>query len=81
MGQWVGSGESTKNLINLDLIEIIQFSLNIYDSLDILDIFFGHFTLTTSAPYGAIFEYVATGPFAELLSADCPDVEKVPKFL
>ena len=25
MGQWVGSGQMTKNLINLDLIEIIQF--------------------------------------------------------
>ena len=24
VGQWVGSGQSTKNLINLDLIEIIQ---------------------------------------------------------
>ena len=27
MGQWVGSGQITKNLINLDLIEIIQFCL------------------------------------------------------
>ena len=25
VGQWVGSGQITKNLINLDLIEIIQF--------------------------------------------------------
>ena len=33
MGQWVGSGQMTKNLINLDLIEIIQFSLKIYDLL------------------------------------------------
>ena len=31
MGQWVGSGQITKNLINLDLIEIIQFCLKIYD--------------------------------------------------
>ena len=31
MGQWVGLGQSTKNLINLDLIEIIQFCLKIYD--------------------------------------------------
>ena len=31
MGQWVGSGHVTKNLINLDLIEIIQFCLKIYD--------------------------------------------------
>ena len=31
VGQWVGLGQSTKNLINLDLIEIIQFYLKIYD--------------------------------------------------
>ena len=31
VGQWVGSGKITKNLINLDLIEIIQFCLKIYD--------------------------------------------------
>ena len=40
MGVWVdgwfsgsmgGSGQITKNLINLDLIEIIQFCLKIYD--------------------------------------------------
>ena len=29
--QWVGSGQITKNLINLDVIEIIQFCLKIYD--------------------------------------------------
>ena len=33
MGQWVGSSHITKYLINLDLIEIIQFCLKIYDSL------------------------------------------------
>ena len=31
MGQWMGSGHITKNQINLDLIEIIQFCLKIYD--------------------------------------------------
>ena len=31
VGQWVGSGQITKSLINLDLIGIIQFCLNIYD--------------------------------------------------
>ena len=41
MGQWVGSGQITKYLINLDLIERIQFCLKIYDFLDILDIFLG----------------------------------------
>ena len=29
--QWVGPGQITKNLINLDLIEMIQFCLKIYD--------------------------------------------------
>ena len=31
MVQWVGSGLMTNNSINLDLIEIIQFCLKIYD--------------------------------------------------
>ena len=31
MGQWVGLGQMTNNLINLDLIDIIQFCLKIYD--------------------------------------------------
>ena len=33
VGQGVGSCQITKNLINLDLIEIIQFRLKIYDLL------------------------------------------------
>ena len=33
MGQWVGPGQIIKNQINLDLIEIIQFCLKIYDLL------------------------------------------------
>ena len=31
VGQWVGSGQITNNLIYLDLIEMIQFCLKIYD--------------------------------------------------
>ena len=31
VGQWVGLGQMTKNLISFDLIEIIQFFLKIYD--------------------------------------------------
>ena len=31
VGQWVGLGQMTKNFISFDLIEIIQFSLKIYD--------------------------------------------------
>ena len=31
MGQWMGSDHITKNQINIDLIEIIQFCLKIYD--------------------------------------------------
>ena len=30
VGQWVGLGQMTNNLINLDLIKIIQFCLKIY---------------------------------------------------
>ena len=41
--QWV-NGQGQVILLNLYLIEIIQFCLNIYDLLDILDIFFGNFT-------------------------------------
>ena len=33
VGQWVGSGQVTKYQINLDIIEIIQFCLKIYDLL------------------------------------------------
>ena len=33
MGQWMGSGHFAKYRINLDLIEIIQFCLKIYDLL------------------------------------------------
>ena len=33
VGQWVGSGHIAKYRINLDLIEIIQFCLKIYDLL------------------------------------------------
>ena len=31
VGQWVGSGQITKNLKNVDPIKIIQFCLKIYD--------------------------------------------------
>ena len=31
MSQWVGPAQITKNLITLDLIEIIQFCLKIFD--------------------------------------------------
>ena len=31
LGQWVGSCQISKNQISLDLIEIIQFGLKIYD--------------------------------------------------
>ena len=33
LGQWVGSGQITNYLINLDIIEIIQFGLKIYNLL------------------------------------------------
>ena len=31
VGQWVGSGQITNNIINLDITKIIQFCLKIYD--------------------------------------------------
>ena len=34
VGQWVGLGQITQNLINLDIIEIIQFCLKIYNLLE-----------------------------------------------
>ena len=33
VGQWLAPGQIIKNQINLDLIEIIQFCLKIYDLL------------------------------------------------
>ena len=33
VGQWMGSGQITKNRIKLEVIEIIQFCLKIYDLL------------------------------------------------
>ena len=41
VAEWVGSGQMTKNLINLDLIEIIQFCLKIYDLLRHLHLWVG----------------------------------------
>ena len=31
LGEWVGSCQITKNHMNLDLMEIIQFCMKIYD--------------------------------------------------
>ena len=41
MGQWVGSGHIAKYRINLDLIEIIQFCLKIFDLLRHLHLWVG----------------------------------------
>ena len=41
VGQWVGSGHVTKYQINLDVIEIIQFCLKIYDLLRHLHLLVG----------------------------------------
>ena len=40
-GQWVAPGQIIKNQINLDLIEIIQFCLKIYDLLTHPHLFVG----------------------------------------
>ena len=60
MGQWMGSGQMTKNLINLDLIEIIQFCLKIYD------------LLRTPAPMGGcmdqwVGQWVGSGQMTNLI--------------
>ena len=60
VGQWVGSGHITKYQINLDLIEIIQFCLNIYDLLDILDIFWT-FCLNHLSPLWGYFSWRVGG--------------------
>ena len=41
MGQWVGSGHITEYQINVDLIEIIQSCLKIYDYLRHLHLWVG----------------------------------------
>ena len=58
VGQWVGSGHITKYQINLDLIEIIQFCLNIYDLLDILDIFLDILLKPHQSLMGLFFNYL-----------------------
>ena len=55
MGQWMGLGHITKYQINLDLIEIIQFCLNIYDLLDILDIFWTFYLNHLSRLWGYFY--------------------------
>ena len=46
VGQWVGSGHITKYQINVDLIEIIQFCLKIYDLLRHLNLWVGSGQMT-----------------------------------
>ena len=50
----MGLGHITKYQINLDLIEMIQFCLNIDDLLDILDIFL-HILLKPPQPLMGLF--------------------------
>ena len=57
VGQWVGSGHITKYQINLDLIEIIQFYLNIYHLLDIFDIFWTFYLHHLSPLWGYFLMY------------------------
>ena len=69
MDQWMGSGQIIKNLINLDLIEIIQFCLNIYDLLDIFDIFLD-ILLKPPQPLMGLF-LVIPGPFEYFSENGC----------
>ena len=75
VGQWVGSGQITKNLINLDLIEIIQFCLKIYDLLDILDICLD-ILLKPPQPLMGLFLTIP-GPFEYFSENGCSQKMKV----
>ena len=59
VGQWVGSGQITNNLINLDLIKIIQFCLKIYDSLRHLHPWVGAWVLGSMG--GSVGQWVGSG--------------------
>ena len=57
--QWVGSGQMTYNLIYLDLIEIIQFCLKIYDLWRHLDLWVGVYVVGWMG--GSVGQWVGSG--------------------
>ena len=60
MGQWVGSGHITKYQINVDLIEIIQFCLKIYDLFRHLHLWVG--------------QWVGSGQMTNLIKFELTDI-------
>ena len=65
VGQWVGSGHIAKYRINLDLIEIIQFCLKIYDLIE------------TPPPMGGCMgEWVGSGQMTNFIKLELIDIIK-----
>ena len=62
VGQWVGSGHIAKYRINLDLIEIIQFCLKIYDLL--------------RHPHLWVGEWVGSGQMTNFMKLELIDIIK-----
>ena len=60
VGQWMGSGHIAKYRINLDLKEIIQFSLKIYDLL--------------RHPHLWMGEWVASGQMTNFIKLELIDI-------
>ena len=60
VSQWVGSGHIAKYQINLDLLEIIQFCLNIYDLL--------------RQPHLWVGEWVGSGQMTNFLKLELIDI-------
>ena len=54
VGQWVGSGQMTNYLINLDIIEIIQFCLKIYDLWRYLHLWLGGWVVQWVNGFGQV---------------------------
>ena len=63
VGQWVGSGHITKYQINLDLIEIIQFCLKIYD-----------FVETPTPMDGCMDQWVGSGQMTNVIKFELIDI-------
>ena len=55
MGQWVELGQITYNLINLEIIEIIQFCLQIYDLQRYLHAYTTHWSQSLVIEYQLYF--------------------------
>ena len=60
VGQWVGSGHIAKYQINLDLLEMIQFCLKIYDLL--------------RHPHLWVDEWVGSGQMTNFLKLELIDI-------